>query len=421
MVQGTIAREAALDVLRRVRTGQTFDLAFAAVVDGIKDADRRLTYEIAAGVLRFRTELDRRLRQLVSGDWDQTAPDLQDLLRIGVYQLTRLERVPAYGAVQATVEVAKRANGPRAAGLVNAVLRRVAKGDLPEQDNAPPTNASELAESFSHPLWLVERWLGNFGFARTQKLLEHNNRRPRLFIQSVQWSAEQLRDQLSEQGISWSEAPFGEGFIVADVRVENLPGYHEGAFIVQDAAQAKLLEHADIPEGALVWDACASPGGKSAVLSRRGPVVASELHADRIGRLRETLNRVASQVPVLRANACYPPIAPDSVDVTLIDAPCSATGTLQKHPDGRWRLSEDRVQAAARYQEKLLAGVSRVVHTGAFLVYMTCSLEPEENTELIDLFLAKNSDFARDGEDLLLFPPDSETDGGFVARLRRSS
>ena len=421
MVQGTIAREAALDVLRRVRTGQTFDVALAAVVDGIKDADRRLTYEIAAGVLRFRTHLDQRLSRLVSGDWDRTAPDLQDLLRIGLYQLTRLERVPAYGAVQATVEVAKRSSGPRAAGLVNAVLRRVAKEDPPVMDERPPTNAAELAETFSHPKWLVDRWVDKLGFERTHRLLEHNNQKPSLTIQNVRWSAEKLRDRLNEQGVPWSEAPFGDGFVVADVRVDNLPGYHEGAFIVQDAAQTMLLQHAAIPDGALVWDACASPGGKAAVLSRRGPVVASELHADRISRLRETLNRVASQVPVLRADACHPPLAPSSVDVTLIDAPCSATGTLQRHPDGRWRLSEDRVQTAARYQAKLLDGVNRVVHPGALLVYMTCSLEPEENTELIDLFLAKNSDFARDGDDLLLFPPDSGTDGGFVARLRRSS
>jgi 16S rRNA (cytosine967-C5)-methyltransferase len=251
--------------------------------------------------------------------------------------------------------------------------------------------------------------------------LEHNNRRPNLVIQPVRWSAEKLRDQLNKRNIAWSQAPFGEGFVVAGERVENLPGYDDGAFIVQDAAQTKLLEHAAAPEGALVWDACASPGGKAAVLSRRGPVVASDFHAERIGRLRETLNRVASHVPVLRADAIHPPLAPARVDVTLIDAPCSATGTLQRHPDGRWRLSEDRVQTAARYQAKLLDGVSRVVHQGALLVYMTCSLEPEENTELIDLFLAKDSDFARDGEDLFLFPPDSGTDGGFVARLRRCS
>jgi len=204
------------------------------------------------------------------------------------------------------------------------------------------------------------------------------------------------------------------------VRVDDLPGYHEGAFIVQDSAQARLLEHAAIPEGDLVWDACASPGGKAAMLSRRGPVVATELNAERIGRLRDTLRRVASFVPVMRADARHPPLAPARVDVTLIDAPCSATGTLQRHPDGRWRLSDDRVKAAARHQASLLKDASTVVHAGALLVYMTCSLEPEENADLIDSFLARNTSFARDGEDLFLFPPDFGTDGGFVARLRRS-
>ena len=419
MVQGTIAREAALNILRRVRAGQTFELALSAAIDGLNDPDRRLTHEISAGVLRNRTELDRRLRQLVSGRWGRTAPDLKDLLRIGVYQLTRLERVPAYGAVQATVEVAKRTNGPRGAGLVNAVLRRVANGDLSVRPKEPAANAAELADAFSHPRWLVERWGRNLGVTRTRALLEHNNRRPNLVIQPVRWSADLLRDQLDTRGISWSRAPYGEGFVVGDERVESLPGYDEGAFIVQDAAQSRLLEHAAIPEGALVWDACASPGGKAAILSRRGPVVATELHAKRIGRLRETLNRVASNVPVLRADASHPPFATETVDVTLIDAPCSATGTLQRHPDGRWQLSEKRVKTAARYQAKLLDGASQVVHPGALLVYMTCSLEPEENADLIDLFLARHSDFARDGEDLFLFPPDLGTDGGFVARLRR--
>jgi 16S rRNA (cytosine967-C5)-methyltransferase len=420
VVQGTIAREAALDILRRVRAGQTFDLALSAAVDGIDDPDRRLAYEISAGVLRTRTQLDDRLCQLVSGDWGRTAPDLKDLLRIGVYQLTRLERVPAYGAVQATVEVAKRASGARSAGLVNAVLRRVAKGHKAVQRSEHAANAAELADAFSHPQWLVERWVENFGITRTRALLEHNNLRPNLVIQPLRWPAEQLQATLSQHEVSWSPAPFGEGLIVAGKRVESLPGYHEGAFIVQDAAQARLLEYAAIPEGALVWDACASPGGKAAMLSRRGPVVATELNAERIGRLRDTLRRVAPSVPVLHADARFPPLAAAKVDVTLIDAPCSATGTLQKHPDGRWRLSDDRVKAAARHQAALLQDASAVVHPGALLVYMTCSLEREENAELIDSFLMRNTDFARDGDDMFIFPPDLGTDGGFVARLRRS-
>ncbi len=419
MVQGTNARKAALDILRRVRSGATFELALSAATEGLQDPDRRLAHEISAGVLRSRTELDSRLRRLVSGKWERTAPDLQDLLRIGIYQLTHLERVPAFAAVQATVEVAKGAYGRGGAGLVNAVLRRAANGDLTERQPEPGNRPDLLADAFSHPEWLVRRWVDNHGVERTRALLEHNNRRPQLVIRPVTWSTERLAKQLTEEGVSWSGAPFGNGIVVVDVRVEDLPGYHEGAFIVQDAAQGQLLKHASIPDGAFVWDACASPGGKAAILSRRGPVVATELRADRVGRLRETLNRVASSVRLLRADARHPPIAAKKIDVTLIDAPCSATGTLQRHPDGRWRLSEEMVKGAARTQAELLHGAAEAVHKGALLVYMTCSLEPEENSELIYQFLEEQSEFRRDGEDLFLFPPDSGTDGGYVARLRR--
>jgi 16S rRNA (cytosine967-C5)-methyltransferase len=157
------------------------------------------------------------------------------------------------------------------------------------------------------------------------------------------------------------------------------------------------------------------------MLNLRGPVIASDLRTERIGRLRETLKRVASSVPVLCADAVDPPLSPGAVDVVLVDAPCSATGTFQKHPDGRWRLSEVKIANAALVQARLLAGASTVVHKGGLLVYMTCSVEPEENEELVNSFLETHSHFVRDGEDLFLFPPDSGTDGGYVARLRRVS
>jgi len=421
VVQGAIARRAALEILRRLRAGATFELALTTATREIEDHDRRLAHEISAGVLRSRSDLDTRLCELVSGKWEKTAPDLQDLLRIGLYQMKFLDRVPDFAAVQATVEVAKSVVGKGGAGLVNAVLRRAARGDLTTERTEPVEEPKQLAEVYSHPDWLVKRWVRHLGTESTLALLQHNNRKPALVVQPVMWSPERLRQQLSERGTSWSEAPFGAGFVVEHERVDELPGYNEGSFIVQDAAQRKLLKHAQIPKGALVWDACASPGGKAAILSLRGPVVASDLRAERMARLRETLNRVASSVSVLRADALRPPFARESVPVTLIDAPCSATGTLQRHPDGRWRLSEKKIIAAARFQAQLLRGAAQVVHKGGLLVYMTCSLEPEENRELIDSFLDEHSNFKRDGDDFFLFPPDAGTDGGYVARLRHDS
>jgi 16S rRNA (cytosine967-C5)-methyltransferase len=202
-------------------------------------------------------------------------------------------------------------------------------------------------------------------------------------------------------------------------RVEKLPGYDAGGFIVQDAAQALLLKYAKIPEDAIVWDACAAPGGKTAVMSRRSRVLASELKRDRLLRLRETLARTAPGVPVFVADACHPPLAPMTVDVTVIDAPCSATGTMGRHPDGRWRITERSIARMAIRQGALLDGACTTVRMGGLIVYLTCSLEPEEDGEQVDLFLERHRSFERDRDDLLVFPPDSGTDGGFGACMRR--
>ena len=419
MAQGTAARQAAFRILRGVRAGQPFNVAQLAAVTGLSDSDRRLAHEIAAGVLRGRTELDRRLRPLVSRDWDSTESDLKDLLRIGTYQLTQLNRVPAYAAVQATVEVAKEVKGPRGAGLINAVLRRVSQDRSESPQPGQVWDAKGLAAEYSHPTWLVERWTRQFGLERTRALLEHNNRRPGLVIQPVGWSLERLRNQLRAEGVSFAAAPGGAGLTVERSRVERLPGYAAGGFIVQDAAQALLLEYAKIPEDALVWDACAAPGGKTAVLSRGRRVVASELKRDRMVRLRETLARTAPGVSVFVADARYPPLAPMTVDVAVIDAPCSATGTIGRHPDGRWRITERSIAGMAARQVALLDGAWTTVRPGGLIVYLTCSLEPEEDGEQVDLFLERHRSFERDRDDLLLFPPDTGTDGGFGACMRR--
>lgn len=418
MVHGIRPRAAALDVLRRVRAGETFGAAHSAAVRGLSDADRRLTHEIAAGVLRSRVDLDRRLRPLVSGSWRGTPVDIKDLLRIGAYQLTRLHRVPAHAAVQVTVEVAKQTEGLRAAGLVNAVLRRLARG---EGDSGLPLDGgtARLAELFSHPAWLVERWMSRYGFGQTRALLEHNNKKPPLVLQPVRWSRDRLEHRLAERGVCATAAPFGAGLSVSGVRVQQLPGFDEGGFVVQDAAQARVVEFAAVPPDATVWDACAAPGGKAAILSRRARVLATELRRDRIPRLRATLDRVAPEVPVVVADAMAPPLGAKSVDIALLDAPCSATGTLARHPDGRWRLSEASIQRLAARQSCLLDATCVVVRPGGALVYATCSLEPEENEEQVNRFLSRHPDYIRDCDDMVLFPPETGTDGAYAARLRR--
>ncbi len=417
MPSGEAARIAALSVLRHVREGRRFDDALDEAVTGLSAADRRLAHEVAAGVLRHRHELDHRLRPLTSSAWKRVNPDVKDLLRIGAYQLTHLDRIPAYAALSATVEAAKTAVGRRPAGMVNAVLRRLtASHEQPVAHESTP----DLAEQYSHPRWLVARWLRRYGTERTEALLRHNNVRPELTIRPLRWERDRLRAALVAAAVDFDDAPFNAGFVVRASPVRSIPGFADGAFVVQDPAQAELLRFARLSGSVDVWDACAAPGGKAAVLAAAGcRVIASDRGRARLTLLRETLGRGAERVPVLAADACRPPFAPLSLEAVLIDAPCSATGTLRRHPDARWRLSERRIHESARRQRAILDAAAEVVADGGRLVYLTCSLEPEENEAQVDGFLRRHAGFYREGDDLSIFPPDSGTDGGYGARMRR--
>jgi 16S rRNA (cytosine967-C5)-methyltransferase len=344
--------------------------------------------------------------------WSHVLPDAQDLLRIGAYQLRHLDRVPRYAAISATVEAAKLTASQGTGKLVNAVLRRMAREG---QD-------VEEAQQSSHPAWLVERWERRFGVERTAALVRHNDARAPLTLQPLGKAGRTLQESLERAGIAVRAAPYPPGLTIASAKVPALPGYHDGAFVVQDAAQSRLLEFADCAPGDTVWDACAAPGGKTAVLAAAGvSVLASDRSRARVSRLRHTLRRVARHVPTFVADAMHPPFANGSIDTVLLDAPCSATGTMARHPDARWRLSPEGLMRMVARQHDLLDAVAPLVRRGGVLVYLTCSLETEENAEQIDAFLSRDPGFCRDRDDLSIFPPDAGTDGGFGARMRRIS
>jgi 16S rRNA (cytosine967-C5)-methyltransferase len=417
VVPGAPSRVAALETLRRVRAGGHFKSALDEAARNLSDVDRRLAHEISAGVLQVRVQLDRAVRPLTTVRWSRLDPDVRDLLRIGAYQVLCLNRIPPHAAVSTTVEAAKHTVGARSSGLVNAVLRRVLRGEPAEQ-----TTPDDTAARHSHPRWLVERWRETLGGDRTERLLAHNNARPPLTLRPTLWSASELARALEDAGIAHRPGAFPPTLIVEASSVAALPGYADGAFVVQDAAQSKLLGYAELPEGARVWDACAAPGGKSAVLASSGRrVISSDGDRRRMSVLRRTLARVTPLTPTLVADARRPPFRPGSMDAVLVDAPCSATGTMARHPDARWRLSPGRIRRLVALQRAILDGVAGVVALEGLLVYLTCSLEPEENGRQIDDFLSRHPGFCRAAADLSIFPTDAGTDGGFGARMRRIS
>jgi 16S rRNA (cytosine967-C5)-methyltransferase len=412
-----------------VRAGRPFDIALDRSVAKLAEPDRRLAHELAAGVLRHRSALDDRLAPLVSRGWASVEPELQDILRLGAYQLTTLERVPAHAAVDTSVALAKR-SGAGSAGFVNAVLRRLTRAEPVMRANAG-SQAEQLASAYSHPAWLVRRWVEAFGSDDTEQLLRWNNTRPRLVLQAARQDLAALAERWRAAGIETQPAPYGAGIVSEASRPSELPGYEEGSFMVQDPAQALLAQYAELPAGGVVYDACAAPGGKTIALGRRaGMVVAGEVSPVRAKRLSENLRRAGSgREFVVVADGRRSPLR--QADAVLLDAPCLGTGTFARHPDARWRVSPEGLSSLQRLQAELLENAATIVAPGGLLLYSTCSLEREENEAQVDRFLEGHSDFRREPSqavptalrspegDLSIQPHRHGVDGAYAARLRR--
>ena len=336
-------------------------------------------------MLRRQSELDRTL------DLDRADPRLHDVLRLGAYQLRCLTRVPSHAAVSTSVELARETVGEGATGYVNQALRKVAGA-----------GGMERGAGETHPEWLVARWTARFGADEARELLAWNDRRPALTLQPARWDLERLRVAVREQGIQITNAPYGTGLQLTAApgsplpAPRNLPGFAEGGFIVQDPAHALICRFAAISVGSLVYDACAAPGGKAVALEAAGArVVAGDVRRERLPRLSETIRRAGVAIRCMAADLEAAPIRPASLDAVLVDAPCTATGTMRRHPDARWRLTPTVFTRAAARQKRLLNAAATLVRPGGLLIYATCSLESEENAGIVEDFLSRHAEFTR--------------------------
>ncbi len=383
-------------------------------------------------MLRREASLDAAMAQFIPRGLDSVQPVVRDVLRIGSYQLRHLERVPAHAAVTTSVALAREAMGERVTGFVNAVLRKVSTlAPEAETDDPEVDLASRLAERWSHPLWLVARWLRFFGADDTAALLEWNNTRPALVVQPGRVTLGDLERNFAAAGVAAFSAPWEAGLVVDVARPETLPGYGEGDFFVQDPAQALVVRFAAFPPDSVVVDACAAPGGKTLGLARNARlVISADASRRRLQRLRDNIARAGhGNERVILADAFHPAV--DRVDGYFLDAPCLGTGTFARHPDARLRVERDALTRLADDQRRLLDAAASRLPPGGVLCYATCSLEPEEDEAQVDAFLARHPDFRRvppegfpaelltEAGDLLILPHRDGMDGAYAARLVR--
>src|SRR5688572_7990051 len=430
----TDARVAAADVLADLRDGLLLDAAFDRRTSNLDARDRRWTQELVYGLLRRREDLDSALHPRVRGGIARLHADLTDLLRLGVYQLLYMNSVPPYAAIAQTVELAKIRHGIGASKLANAVLRRVdrERDHLFDDSDNDSDVVAQLARRHSHPQWLVERWVAQFGADDTERLLQRNNEEARVVLRPWSIVREQLETSLERSGVSPEDVrlvpdslqlPQGTALL-------ELAAWRQGHCFVQDPAATLVTRYASFPTGTTVADFCAAPGGKTLELSRTADfVVAADRSLSRLGRLTANLHRLeAHNIGLMAMDATVPGVT--RLDAVLVDVPCTGTGTFRRHPDARWRLRHSDLALLAASQAEVLSAAAERVQPGGLLVYSTCSLEPEENDEQVDAFLSRNPawmlepppanavpDDVLDRGRLRVLPHRHGTDGSFAARL----
>jgi 16S rRNA (cytosine967-C5)-methyltransferase len=430
----TPSRMAALEVLARVRAGELADRALDQAAARLEPRDRAWTQELVYGTFRLQGRIDFLLGALVRGGTGSLDPEVLDVLCLGAYQLLEMGSVPPYAAVSQSVELAREAGAGRAAGLVNGVLqnlqRRRASIHFPDFERLP---ADHLATWGSHPRWLVDRWIDRWGADEARALVEADNRRPELYLRPLGVAVDEARVRLGEAEIASEPVDFAPDSVRVLPPATAAEALAAVPAVVQDPAAALVVRYAEVPAGATVLDLCAAPGGKAlGMADDAARVAAADLSLRRLGRVVENAERIgwAGRVGPVVADARTPPFR--AVDAVLLDAPCTGTGTFRRHPDGRWRVTEDDLAALAALQGELLEAAAPLVRPGGVLVYSTCSLEREENEERVEAFLARHPEFeiAPPSADvpaevtdaagrLCVLPQRHGVDGAFATRMRR--
>lgn len=385
--------------------------------------DRAFVMELVYGAARWKRALEWMLAALTRR---APPPSLMPHLTIGLYQVLFLDHVQAYAAVSETVQAVKPHFRREQAGFVNAVLRNASRR---RAELTALLARQPLAIRASHPDELVMRWTGARGTAFAEAMCEWNNTRADTIVRVNTLAAEpaRFRDALAEAGMAATPHPADPELFLTlprGIAAHSLPGYKAGWFLPIDPASQTAVNLLDVKPGMKVLDACAAPGGKTFLLAEQmkgaGRLDAMDLHEDRIQRLRENMKRLGCLwVTARRGDAARIHTEKDPFyDRILADAPCSNTGVLRRRPDARWRFSEREMKRLCALQLRILSSTASRLAPEGLLAYSTCSIEPEENEEVVSAFLAENRDFQL-VETVSSLPPESKTDGGFAALLAR--
>jgi 16S rRNA (cytosine967-C5)-methyltransferase len=438
------SRREALRQLERIE----MDEAYVGLIDqedeDLDRRERRQVREYVAGVTRWRRWLDFVLGRLYHGDYGDVELRLRQILRLGAYELL-FTHTPSHAAIYENVELAKQMIRPGAGRLVNGMLRTLDRDreHIPDPDSGD--RANDLAIRYSHPTWVVRRWLDRYGEEDTAELLEWNNRRPMYSVRAnpQKTTIDAFTERLDELDAVWVDSPYLDDF----VRMKRLQPLikegllDEGLCAVQDESAGLVVRLLDPQPGETIIDGCAGPGGKATYAAERmqgeGRLIAIDVNDKRVGLVEESAaaQGVDDLIETWTGELQTAPDDPDlpRADRVLVDAPCSGLGVLAKRADLRWQRDPEDLDELTALQRELLDAAAKLVKPGGLLVYSTCTIEPEENEAQVTAFLERHDDFQLESaEDVLpaefvteegyfaSTPQQHGIDGAFGARLRRA-
>ncbi|MBI3987362.1 MAG: 16S rRNA (cytosine(967)-C(5))-methyltransferase RsmB [Lentisphaerae bacterium] len=385
--------------------------------------DRAFITEMVQGAVRWKALLDWVLTRTVRRE---PSPVHKAFLWTGLYQILLMDDVEAYAAVNETVEAAKAVLSRKDADFINAVLR----GAVREKETIRTLLKEQpLPIRLSHPVELIGRWLRQFGQARMVRICQWNNERPGVVIRvnRLKTSLAALAGRWAGAGIQASPHPAAPEECLTlsrGVSVSGLPGYAEGEFLVIDPSVLRSVALLDPRAGERILDGCAAPGGKTFLIAERlagrGTLTAMDASADRLDRLRDNLKRLGCDgVEVIHGDMTKAPPSLAPFDRILLDVPCTNTGVIRRRPDARWRFSERDMRKNIGQQKAMLNGAVPLLKPGGTLVYSTCSLEPEEDEQLVAEWVREHPGFSLKAEEKIV-PGETGTDGAYVARIERA-
>ena len=408
----------------------------------LDDRDVGLISEIVYGVTTWKLTLDEIIKKYSKIRLKKISPWILNILRMGIYQIVFLDKIPKSAAVNESVNLAKRYGHKSSSNFVNAILRKVNDNDYKELFNIKD-DVKRISKTTSMPIWIVEQLLKENTVKQVEEICNASNIRPKVTVRvnRLKISKEELERLLEERNIEYTQGKIDDFLILNKVKnIENLDLFKNGYFTVQDEGAGIIALVLDVKEGEKILDACSSPGGKTTymaeLMQNNGEIHAWDLYKHRVGLVEENAERLGINIIKTKCEdaSIYKEEYKEKFDKILLDVPCLGIGVLKRKPDIKWKRKSEDIKEITQIQEKILETCSKYLKKGGQLVYSTCSIFKEENEDIIEKFLEKNKEFeyskivgenykyftkSQKNQAILNLITNKESDGFFICKLQK--